>query len=136
MGKIPWSCYLLVKQSTTVNVKCAEWVGNALESKCVYPFPDANRPGKHCKPDETPIANRKVDDYNPKIKAVMLHKEGKLKATDEESVENFSTQFGSDKKIVKKFVLHLEVKQSEGFARADERCKLKQRQEKTFKDYH
>ena len=115
---------------------CKEWVGNPLESRCPYPFPNAKRPGKYCKLDETPTVNRKVDDYHPKVQAIIAQSEGKLKATDEESMKEFCSKFGSDDKIVKTFVLHLEVKECKSFARAEERCKLKQiEQGKTSADY-
>ena len=84
-------------------------MGIPLESRHTYPFPDANQPGKYCKLAKTPKANRIVDDYHPKIQAMISHKEGKLKHADKKSFENFSVQFGSDKKIAKKFVLHLQV---------------------------
>ena len=54
---------------------CKEWVGNPLESRCPYPFPDANRPGKYCKLDETPTVNRKVDNYHPKVQAIIAQSE-------------------------------------------------------------
>ena len=64
-------------------------MGNPTESRRPYPFQDANRLGKYCKLDETPTGNRIVDDYHPKLQAVIFHKEGKLKAADEKSIENF-----------------------------------------------
>ena len=89
---------------------CRQWVSYPPE-RYPYRFPDEKRPGKYCKLADTPTTNRKVDYCHPKVQAIVEHKEGQLKSSDEKTIDKFPTTFGVDEKVLKSYVLRLKVKE-------------------------
>ena len=75
------------------------------------PYPDKSRlPEFHYLPaDKTPIENREVDDYQPRVQLTKLYQAKIITSDNADAVDKFSVEYIVDKKYVISYLQHLEL---------------------------